>query len=135
MRLREAIDKFCIEYALAKVLALRNSEWRQVGYLIDLVCPFNFFTTTVGKTKGVTLLYVLRIYDELFERLTESRRRLEAKVAFRPWIRPLLRGINAAEGKLDKYYNKSYSNLGSLYGIGAILNPASKLTAFNREYC
>lgn len=135
IRLRKPIDKFCQEYRPARFFALSEIEWKQIGYLIDLVRPFNFFTTTIGKTKGITLPYVLRIYDELFERLDESRRRLKAKIRQYSWVKPLIDGIDAAEAKLDVYYNKTYTNLGSLYAIGAILDPKLKLHNFDEEYC
>lgn len=135
LRLRQAIDIFCSDYTDAKIFALSDLEWKQIGYLVDIVRPFNFFTTTVGKTKSVTLPYGLAIYDELFERLMESRRRLKAKEHKYLWVTVLIEGIDAAQAKLDHYYNKTYTDLGSFYGIGAILNPNSKLTAFDPDYC
>jgi len=80
MRLREAITSFCTTHKKANVFSLTRLEWKQIGYLIDILRPFNFFTNTVGKTKGTTLPYGLRVFDELYERLTESRRRLQKKV-------------------------------------------------------
>jgi hypothetical protein len=135
MRLREAITKYCNEHYQAKAFSLTNIEWMQIGYLIDILRPFNFFTTTVGKTKGITLPYGLGIFDELYERLTESRRRLSSKIARYSWIDILIKGIDAAETKLDQYYNKMYSDVGSIYAMGAILNPLSKLEAFNPDFC
>ena len=135
LRLRQAIDIFCIDYTDAKVFALSDLEQKQIGYLVDIVRLFNFFTTTVGKTKSVTLPYGLAIYDELFERLMESRRRLKAKEHKYPWVTALIEGIDAAQAKLDHYYNKTYTDLGSFYSIGAILNPNSKLIVFDPEYC
>jgi hypothetical protein len=135
MRLREVIDRFCSTEYSARVFALTELEWKQIGYLIDIVRPFNFFTTSVGKTKGVTLPYGLAIYDELYERLTESRRRLKAKVQSYPWVNTLIEGIDAAEAKLDIYYNKMYSDIGSFYALGAILNPNTKLKAFDPDFC
>jgi hypothetical protein len=67
--------------------------------------------------------------------LTESRRRLKAKQADQPWVKVLIEGIDAAEKKLDQYYNLTYTDLGSIYGIGALLNPWSKSTSFDPEYC
>jgi hypothetical protein len=135
LHLRPAIDRYCREYSPATPFSLIDLEWRQIGYLVDLVRPFNFFTSTVGKTKGITLPYALGIYDELYERLFESRRRLEAKVLKYSWVSQLIEGIKAAEQKLDIYYQKMYSDLGSVYAIGAILNPKSKLDSFDPEYC
>jgi len=135
MRLRDPITRYCNIFSYAVPFSLSDSEWLQVGYLIDIVRPFNFFTSTVGKTRDVTLPYALPIYDELFERLTECRRRLNAKIHRYPWAQQLIDGIDAAEEKLDSYYNKTYSNLGSFYGIGALLNPAYKSKVFNKQYC
>lgn len=135
IRLRDAIDRFCQDYTPAKPFALNSLEWKKIGYLIDIVRPFNFFTTTIGKSTNITLPYVLRIYDELFERLNESRRRLKAKVSKYSWVNSLIQGIDAAEAKLDVYYNKTYSNLGSIYGIGALLDPRCKLESFDQDFC
>jgi hypothetical protein len=135
VRLQDTITKFCSEYFPAQPFSLIDQEWKQIKYLIDILRPFNFFTQTVSKTKGITLPYVLSIYDELFERLSESRRRLLVKVSSCTWVKPLIQGISAAENKLDDYYHKTYSNLGSIYGIGAILNPKLKLEAFDPNFC
>ena len=135
VRLQEAINRFCTTFSYALPFSLSKLEWKQVGYLIDLVRPFNFFTTSVGKTRDITLPYALPIYDELFERLTESRRRLRGKVQRYPWVQKLIEGVDAAESKLDFYYNKTYSNLGSIYGIGALLCPSLKSTVFDKDYC
>ena len=102
---------------------------------VYIVRPFNYYTTNVGKTKGVTLPYGLSVFDELYECLVESRRRLKAKVRQSPWIQTLIDGIDAAEAKLDIYYNKMYSDIGSFYALGAILNPMKKLNAFNPGFC
>ncbi len=105
--------------------------------MLDIARPFVFFTQSIGKSSSPTLPYVLETYDSLFERLNESHRRLtsltqrESTVA----VTSLLSGIKAAQAKLDFYYNKVYGNLGSLYGIGAILNPERKLDVFDPEFC
>jgi hypothetical protein len=135
LRLRAAITEYTTCYHFARPFALSDMEWKKIGYLVDIVRPFNFFTTNVGRTKSITLPYTLSIYDVLFERLTESRRRLEAKVSSAPWVQELIDGINSAEVKLDKYYNKVYTDIGSLYGIGALLNPKLKLDSFNQDFC
>jgi len=134
-RLRPAIDRFCIKYPAARPYMLSELDWKQIGYLIDLVRPFAFFTATMGRTKSITLPYALQVYDEMFERLVECRRRLIPKVARKPWVQKLIDGIDSAEDKLMKYYNKTYTNLGSVYAIGAILNPGQKLDAFDEKYC
>lgn len=134
MHLRQAIDIYCTETANARHFALSSIEWQQIGYLIDIVRPFNFLTTTVGKTKGVTLPYGLNVFDELYERLNESHRRLKAKRQEKPWVKVLLKGIEEAIIKLDVYYKKMYGNLGSFYALGAILHPGLKLQAFNPVY-
>jgi hypothetical protein len=135
LRLKESINQFCSAYDPAKPFSFSALEWKKIGYLADLLRPFNFFTTTIGKTTSVTLPYALSIYDELFEHLQESRRVLTKKSVAQLWVKDLIGAINAAEAKLDTYYNKTYSSLGSLYGIGAILDPKSKLKSFEEDYC
>lgn len=137
MRLRHTIDIYCSEEHKARHFRISNQEWTQIGYLIDLVRPFNFFTTTVGKTKSVTLCYGLRVYDELYERINECRRKLKEKRNHPQfdWVSLLIESLDAAEAKLDQYYNKMYGNIGSIYAMGAILDPSLKLEAFNEDYC
>ena len=84
IRLCEAIDLFYTEYTPTAPLILLRTEWKQIGYLINIIRLFNFFIIIVRKTKSVTLPYTLQIYDELFKRLTESRRRLKAKQVNQP---------------------------------------------------
>jgi len=135
LRLRHIIDQYTRSFEYAQLFALSNSEWKKIEYLVDIVRPFNFLTTNIGRTKSITLPYALSMYDLLFERLTESRRRLQTKLTASPWVEELIAGIEAAEAKLDKYYYKVYTNLGSLYGIGALLNPKLKAESFNPDYC
>jgi hypothetical protein len=103
--------------------------------LIDILWPFNFFTQIVGRTKGITLPYILSIYNKLFECLSESCYRLLVKALSYTWVKLLIQGISAAEDKLDNYYHKTYSNLRSIYSIGAILNLKLKLEAFDPNFC
>jgi hypothetical protein len=135
LRLRHIIDQYTRSFEYAQPFALSDSEWKKIQYLVDIVRPFNFFTTNIGRTKSITLPYALSIYNILFERLTESRRRLQTKLIASPWVEELIAGIDATEAKLDKYYYKVYTNLGSLYGIGALLNPKLKAESFNQDYC
>jgi hypothetical protein len=46
----------------------------------------------------------------------------------------IVEGIEAALDKLDKYYSKTHNELGSLYGLAAILNLRTKLEAFDKRY-
>jgi hypothetical protein len=47
---------------------------------------------------------------------------------------PLVAVIELAELKLEKYFKKVYTNLGSVYGIAAILDLSNKLRGFNPSY-
>jgi hypothetical protein len=134
VNLRESIDKFCSMFTEAALFILTEVEWTKIQYLIDLVRLFNFFTSTIGKIYNVTLPYGLQIYDELFERIVESRRCLNAKVTRTPWVKLLVEGLDVVMKKLDQYYGKMYTNLGSYYAMGTLLNPNSKNTAFYEKY-
>jgi hypothetical protein len=50
-----------------------------IEYFINLIYFFNFYIILISKTKSYILSYVFWVYDYIFERLTESRRKLIAK--------------------------------------------------------
>jgi hypothetical protein len=50
------------------------------------------------------------------------------------WVKLLVEGLDAVMKKLDQYYGKMYTNLGSYYTMGTLLNPNSKNTAFHEKY-
>ncbi|RDW70298.1 hypothetical protein BP5796_08695 [Coleophoma crateriformis] len=111
IKLRQTIEKFTAEFAPATI----------------------FWTTNIGTATDSRIGYVLGAYDELFEALEECNRRL--KPLSYPWIPELLTGIDKAIQKLDKYYNKTYGDLGSFYALGAILSPRLKMSAFSPKHC
>jgi hypothetical protein len=59
VRLREAINLFCAKYTPVVLLTLLRTKWKQIGYLINIIRLFNFFTIIIRKTKSVTLPYTL----------------------------------------------------------------------------
>ena len=135
LRLREAIGIYCQnDRNKAKHFVLSELEWDKIEYLVDLLRPFNFFTETVGKTKSVTIHNALRVYDALFERLVEYRRRLTLLQEDKLWVTSLIDGLDAAEVKLLKYYNRMYDDAGSLYGIATLLDPTKKGKYFHPDY-
>ena len=87
----------------------------------------------MGIATGARLGFVLPAYDELFEGLEECTCRL--KPLQDPWIPKLLKAIDKAVQKLDKYYNLSYTGIGNFYAFGAILSPRLKMEVFNPDYC
>ena len=44
-----------------------------------------------------------------------------------PWLKEILAGIFKAYKKLMKYFDKTFTNLGTLYALGTILAPENKL--------
>ena len=131
--LQEAIDKFTTEFTPANIFSISAQEWRHITYLIDVTRQFSFWTSNIGVASGARLGFVLPAYDELFEGLEECTRRL--KPLQDPWIPKLLKAIDKAVQKLDKYYTKSCRGIGNFYAFGAILSPRIKMEAFNPRYC
>jgi hypothetical protein len=131
--LRDTIDEFTSQYTSAQHFQLSNFEWKQVEYLIDIVKPFNFFTTNIGQTRTPTVGHVFNVYDQLFDHLQSIQNRLQQKQ--HSWVKPIICAVEAAQEKLDKYYRKIYSNLGSLYGIATLLTPEHKSTPFSSTEC
>lgn len=50
---------------------LDQEEWRQIGYLLWITQPFKF-TTSLSKTKDITIHIVFEIYNNLFDHLEKS---------------------------------------------------------------
>jgi hypothetical protein len=131
--LQEAINKFTTEFTPANIFSISTQEWKHITYLIDVTRQFSFWTSNIGRASGARLGFVLPGYDELFEALEECTRRL--KPLQDPWIPKLLKAIDKAVQKLDKYYSKSCKGIGSFYAFGAILSPRLKMEVFNPDYC
>jgi hypothetical protein len=47
----------------------------------------------------------------------------------------MIGATEAAEKKINKYYQKLYTNTGSLYAFASILNPGVKLSYFDPKVC
>jgi hypothetical protein len=133
IELRPTIDKFTTDFGPATMFKLQPTEWTQLMYLTDVTRHFSFWTTNIGTATDSRVGYVLSIYDELFEALEECHRRL--KPIQEPWVKELINGIDMAILKLQKYYNKTYEDLGSFYALGAILSPRMKMGAFSPQHC
>lgn len=136
--LQPSIKSFIAESGkTAHFLSLNDDEWTRIGYLIDVTTPFSFCTTNIGRTRGQpTIGYVFGIYDELYEHLEECRRRLSSlhNSSNNEWVLEIIKAVEAACTKLDKYYGKTYEDLGSVYAMGTILSPNIKLGAFDPDY-
>jgi hypothetical protein len=94
----------------------------------------------MGRTTQPTIQYGFGVFDEIYERMNEVRRKLDIKqqreMRSRPakpvdWIQELKEAIDRSWLKLDKYYVKVYGDLGSIYALSAILDPSRKLDAFD----
>jgi hypothetical protein len=127
------VNKFTTEFTLATIFHITSEEWKHITYLIDVTRQFSFWSSNIGIATGARLGFVLPAYDELFEGLEECTRRL--KPLSDPWIPKLLKAIDKAVQKLDKYYNLSCTGIGNFYAFGAILSPWLKMEVFNPDYC
>jgi hypothetical protein len=109
---------------------LTSTEWKQLQYLIDIVRPFSFLTSTIGQTKEPTICHAFSIYNQLFNHLVYLHKILTQKQVKYAWVSSLIPGINAAFQKLKHYYEKTYTNLGSVYTFSTILVPEHKIKVF-----
>lgn len=130
MELRNSIQDFCRASSATHCFILRNIEWDQLKYLIDITKPFSFLTTSIGVSKGPTIQHCYRVYDILFSHLLYCRTVLERKKNDQPWVGPLIIAIDAAFAKLHVYFDMTYQDLGTYYGIGTLLAPQYKSEVF-----
>lgn len=108
----------------APYLQLKRAEWSQVEYLIDIVKPFCAFTQLIGATKTPTIHQVFKVYERLFNHLDDAKDRLQKKRV--PWKVEMRDSIDEAWKKLSKYYQKTQTSLGGLYGKAILLDPKTK---------
>jgi len=127
-RLEFSFDWFCLEYAHTR-LQITSDEWRQVDYLLCITQPFFQFTTTLSKTKDVTIHTVFSIYNCLFDYLERSIRQLKRKKI--GWKQQMLQALEPAESKLREYYYMTDTKgLGDSFASSTILDPQYKLDFF-----
>ena len=110
-RLQSVLNDFCSQYDNQE-LQPSHDEWRQIDYLLSITQPFFTFTTSLSKTKEITIHSVFAIYNTLFSHLEKSRAQLTRKMV--DW----LSAIHAARLKLLVLTNEVDSDL---YAIGTIL--------------
>ena len=129
-QLKPDLEAFFDEHG-AKFLRLDKEEWSQVEYLIDIVKPFCRYTQVIGATRRPTLHQAFEIYDKLFEHLERASNRLSRKRV--PWKIQMKEALDAAHGKLAKYYTETQSSLGYFYGKATLLHPKTKDAIFQKS--
>jgi len=82
----------------------------------------------MSKTRGVTILRVFQVYQDIFDHLEMQISKLERKRM--QWKVDILEGLVKAELKAASYYGKTESPRGLLFSIGTCLNPYCKLNLF-----
>lgn len=127
-RLQTVCDEFCMQYSRHD-LQLSQEEWRQVDYLLTITQPFYTFTTTLSKSKDITVHTIFGIYNKLFSHLEKSMAKLARKKV--NWKTVMLSALKQAKLKLSQYYSMTDEIPGDLYAIGTILAPQNKLHFFS----
>lgn len=129
-RLQTVCDEFCVQYSRHD-LQLGQEEWRQVDYLLTITQPFYTFTTTLSKSKDITVHTIFGIYNKLFSHLEKSMAKLARKKV--NWKTVMLSALKQAKSKLSQYYSMTDQIPGDLYAIGMILAPQNKLHFFSTK--
>lgn len=94
-RLQPTFDKFCTGYGHPHLM-LDQEEWRQIEYLLWITESFKF-TTTLSKTKDISIHMVFSIYNKLFDHIEISIQQLQRKKV--PWKQLMLTALYAAKGE------------------------------------
>ncbi|KAG2000826.1 hypothetical protein GB937_010790 [Aspergillus fischeri] len=129
-RLQSVFDGFCAQYSRHD-LQLSQEEWRQIDYLLAITQPFFMFTTTLSKTKDITVHTIFGIYNKLFSHLERSMAQLARKKV--NWKAVMLSALKQAKLKLSEYYSMTNDIHDDLYAIGTILAPQNKLHFFSTK--
>ncbi len=111
-----------------QVLRINSTEWRQVRYITKLLEPFKMYTEALDATSEPTINKGWIVYNELYDHLENQRQ--QARQSGLPFTAALCDAINAAKKKLSEYYKKTAGKKGTLYNLGCILDPATKLSLY-----
>ena len=129
-RLRSVLDGFCAQYSRPN-LQPSQEEWRQIDYLLAITQPFFTFTTTLSKTKDITVYTIFGIYNKLFSYLERSMAQLARKKV--SWKTLILSALKQAKLKLSEYYSMTDNIPDDLYAISTILASQNKLHIFSTK--
>ena len=77
-RLQTVCGEFCMQCSCHD-LHLGQEEWQQVDYLLTITQSFYTFTTTLSKSKDITVHTTFGIYNKLFSYLEKSMAKLVQK--------------------------------------------------------
>ncbi len=97
---RSEITQFCVKWDV-NYLLLKNEEWSQIEYLIELLKSFCLFIKILSTTHTITINIVFKIYNRLFEHLKRAKSRLARKRV--TWKKSLIDALTTIETKLIKY--------------------------------
>jgi hypothetical protein len=131
VRLREFTKDWLQTYPEFAPLWSTPEEWKQVEYILEVLQPIRFWTLWMSKTRGVTIHRVFQVYQDIFDHLETQIAKLERKRM--QWKVDIREGLLRAKLKAAVYYGKTENPRGLLFGVGACLNPYSKLDLF-REW-
>ncbi len=102
--LRSEIIQFCVKWSV-NYLLLKNEEWSQIEYFIELLKSFCLFIKILSTTHTITINIVFKIYNRLFEHLKRAKSRFARKRV--TWKKSLIDVFTTIKTKLIKYYNET----------------------------
>lgn len=112
-------------------LKLRDVEWRQVEYIIQLTRPFAMWTESLSSSSGPTAFVVFNAYNQVLGLLEAAMKKTRRKEA--AWKQDIHTGLQHAYEKLQKYYSQTKGDLGDFYGHAILLHPQMKKQFFKQE--
>ncbi len=98
--LRSEITQFCVKWDV-NYLLLKNEEWSQIEYFIELLKSFCLFIKILNTTHTITINIVFKIYNRFFKHLKRAKSRLARKRV--TWKKSLIDALTTIETKLIKY--------------------------------
>jgi hypothetical protein len=127
-RLQPYMCLWLVDYPQFSPLFTTDEEWNAVEYVLQVLCPFRYWTLWMSKRHTITLHRVITIYNDMFDHMESVLKALAKKQT--QWKRDIHSAVQASRRKLRKYYSNVSPESGLLLILAAILDPYRKLRTF-----
>ena len=127
-RLQRYINQYCGKNGDLK-FRISNIEWRKIEYVVQVTMPFVHFTMALLASKDATIHRACFLFETLIVQIDKSIEVLGAKSAL--WKQKLCRALVGMKMELQEIHEKTFEDLGVMYGTGTLIAPQYKVSAFD----
>ena len=119
------------KYSAYRPLFTTQDEWTIVKYVKEVLRPFRYSTMWMSKRQPVTLHYIFRVYNDMFDHMDGIMRSLAKNKT--EWKADLFFAMKLVRQKLSNYYAEVTPKTGMLLISTQMLGSVRKLRSFRKR--